>query len=202
MTEAWKAVVGHEGAYEVSDLGRVRSVDRVRTQRIAKGDDRTRMVDRLMKGRVLAPVKTKSGGYLRVSLSDGQGGVATRKIHQLVCEAFIGPSPDGQMPLHGDGNPTNNRLDNLRYGTGRENVADAVAHGTFVLGEDRVQAKLSALDAGYIKALLPAVSMRRLARSFGISASAVAQIRDGVTWKTAPVASLGNAQRELERRRG
>ena len=202
MTEVWKSVVGHEGAYEVSDHGRVRSCDRIVEQLIARGPDRSRTVSRQMRGRLLRPVKTKSGGYLRVSLSAGSTGAQTKKVHQLVCEAFIGPCPHDQMPLHNDGDPTNNRLSNLRYGTGRENVADAIAHGTFVLGEDRSQAKITAADAGAIKALLPTVSMARLGRVFGISTSAVAQIRDGVTWKLARVADAENAQRELDRRAG
>lgn len=202
MSEMWKPVVGREGEYEVSDQGRVRSLDRVVVQAIARGPDRSRTVSRRMRGRMLRPVKAKSGGYLRVSLSSGMSGSRIRKIHQLVCEAFVGPCPEGQMPLHGDGDPTNNRLSNLRYGTGCDNVADAMAHGTFVLGEDRPQAKITEADAGAIKALLPTVSMGRLGRMFGISTSAVAQIRDGVTWKNAPIADVENAQRELDRRAG
>lgn len=202
MTEVWKPVVGREGQYEVSDLGRVRSLDRVVEQPIARGPDRSRTVSRRMRGRLLRPIRAKSGGYLRVSISAGPSGARIRKIHQLVCEAFIGPCPDGQMPLHGDGDPTNNRLSNLRYGTGCDNVADAMAHGTFVLGEDRAQAKITEADAGAIKALLPTVSMGRLGRAFGISTSAVAQIRDGVTWKHVPVGEIESARRELERRHG
>lgn len=202
MTEIWKPVVGHEGAYEVSDQGRVRSRDRIVQQLIARGPDRSRTVSRRMRGRLLRPVKAKSGGYLRVSLSAGSTGSRIKKVHQLVCEAFIGPCPHDQMPLHGDGDPTNNRLNNLRYGTGRENVADAVAHGTFVLGEARSQAKITAADAGAIKSLLPTVSMARLGRAFGISSSAVAQIRDGLTWKHALTADAQTAQRELDRRAG
>lgn len=200
--ERWLPIAGFEGLYEVSDAGRVRSMDRVRIQQIARGADRSRTVSRRLQGRLLTPVKAKSGGYHRVSLSDGQGGVSVRKVHQLVCAAFIGPRPQGQMPLHCDGDPTNNRLSNLRYGTGSENVADAIAHGTFALGENRVQAKLMDADAGAIKALLATVSISELGRAFGISTSAVAQIRDGVTWKHAPVADLENARRELERRCG
>ena len=51
-------------------------------------------------------------------------------VHALVAAAFIGPRPDGLLIRHLDGNPRNNRVGNLQYGTGSENQRDAVVHGT------------------------------------------------------------------------
>lgn len=197
--EEWRAVVGYEGLYEVSSLGRVRSLDRLREQLIARGPDRTRTVSRRLRGRVLAPLPIKSGGYLGVNLSDGSR-QKVRKIHQLVAAAFLGPRPDGLIPLHWDGDSHNNRSSNLRYGTHKENTADAIRHGTFVLGERRTQATITAADAGAIKALLGSTSMGQLGRAFGISRAAVTQIRDEVTWRDATAANLQDAQQELKRR--
>lgn len=173
IEEAWKPISGYDGIYEVSDLGRVRSLDR-----IVRG--------RRFRGIVLAQSKMKSGGYCCVGLSDGPNGVRTGKIHQLVCAAFIGPVPPGQMPLHGDGNPENNALSNLRYGTGAENVADAKAHGTFKVGSARSQSKLNEFSAAAIRALRGKWTRETLAMLFEVSTGAVQQVHQGKTWGHAP----------------
>lgn len=105
-TEEWRPVPGWPG-YEVSDLGRVLS--------------RRRRTPRLLR-----PSTTRHG-YQRVSLS-----VVTREkgflVHQLVLSAFAGPCPKGKETRHLDGDPSNNRLSNLAYGTARENGRDRAWH--------------------------------------------------------------------------
>lgn len=68
------------------------------------------------------------GGYMYVSISTerGQRSVA---IHSLLMDAFVGPKPDGLEVRHLDGNPLNNDLSNIRYGTRKENADDRVKHG-------------------------------------------------------------------------
>lgn len=115
-SETWKPVVGYEGAYEVSDLGNVRS--------LARMDRRGRRV----KARTLAS-GIAGNGYLLVSLwRDGRG--ESRMVHQLVAAAFLGPRPEGMDICHADGNRTNPAAANLRYDTRAANLADARAHGT------------------------------------------------------------------------
>jgi hypothetical protein len=58
------------------------------------------------------------------------GRIGYRFVHRLVLEAFVGPCPEGMECRHLDGDPANNRLENLRWGTHRENAADQVRHGT------------------------------------------------------------------------
>mgnify|MGYP002606053720 CR=1 FL=1 len=116
--EVWKAVPNYEGKYEVSSLGRVRSLPHFVRGRNAKG---VRFL-RLSPGRVLRPGKTKSG---HVSVAIGRGN--SRLVHQLVLEAFVGPRPksiDGMTVdvLHINGIPSDNRLENLKYGSRGENV--------------------------------------------------------------------------------
>lgn len=116
--EQWRAAPGHPG-YEVSDEGRVRSIDR--THMTCGG------VVRHVRGRVLSPGITK--GYRHVTLwADNRQSV--RKVHQLVLEAFVGPRPSGLIVRHLNGDPGDNRLANLRYGTSSENEWDSVRHGT------------------------------------------------------------------------
>lgn len=117
MEEEWKPIPGYEG-YEVSNHGRVRSLDRT----VQLKDGRTRR----QKGRALKPWVIQ--GYLYVSLYKGRK-VKKKRIHRLVLEAFVGPCPEGMECLHGDGNPANNRLDNLRWASPSDNNLDTVKHG-------------------------------------------------------------------------
>lgn len=127
MTEEWRAVPGFEGQYEVSDHGRVRSLDRTEDfQRIDYRSGKLTDVSRRHIGAVLVPEKVKKSGYLRVQLGRGN----KIYVHTLVLTAFTGPCPDGFECLHGDGDRTNNCDFNLRWGTRIENVADMVKHGT------------------------------------------------------------------------
>ena len=118
MTDAeeWRPVAGYEGIYEVSSRGRVRSLPRV--------DSRGRR----NRGRYLAVINHPSG-HKQVKLSR-EGTSKPGKLHRIVLIAFMGPPPPGCEVLHGDGDPGNNALSNLRWGTRSENLRDAVRHGT------------------------------------------------------------------------
>ena len=72
---------------------------------------------------------SSSAGYPSVMLSL-EGGAGRAYVHRLVLMAFAGMPRDGQIGLHGDGDKTNNRLENLRWGTYSENALDSVRHGT------------------------------------------------------------------------
>jgi NUMOD4 motif/HNH endonuclease len=116
--EVWLPIPEYAGLYEVSDYGRVRSLDRHVPWQGFK---------RFCRGVVLKPVPTLDG-HLSVSLfKDGK--MRNRLVHQLVLVAFIGPRPDGLISLHWDDDKRNNRLSNLRYGTYSENSRDAVRNG-------------------------------------------------------------------------
>lgn len=67
--------------------------------------------------------------YLTVNLQLN-GKTRCEKIHRLVLESFVGPCPLGNECRHLNGNPMDNRLDNLKWGTRSENQLDAVQHGT------------------------------------------------------------------------
>lgn len=119
MTERWLPIPGYEGWYEVSDLGRVRSVERTFRHR----DGRVRTYPSVM----VTPTLGR-GGYLRVSLSRG-GVQRTGSVHQLVMLAFVGPRPPGLEVCHNDDVRRNNVLSNLRYDTKSANAQDALKHG-------------------------------------------------------------------------
>ena len=120
-TERWLPVVGWEGYYEVSDLGRVRSVDRV----IRYRDGRTTR----QKG-LLLRIYTNPDGYRSIQLSRS-GSLTRRSIYQLVAESFHGPRPTSTSEVqHLNGNSSDDRASNLRWGTKSDNTYDSVAHGT------------------------------------------------------------------------
>lgn len=112
--ERWRAVVGYEGVYEVSNIGRVRSVARL--------DSRGHQQE----GHLLS-LPRHPRGYVQVRLySAGVG--ETAKVHRMVLEAFTGPCPDGMEACHANGVRDDNRIGNLRWGTVQDNAADRVAH--------------------------------------------------------------------------
>lgn len=118
MSEVWRPVVGYEGAYEVSNLGRVRSLDRL----VPAGGGR----ERRHQGRVLSAYF--GDHYAKVRLKVGDGG-RTLNVHQLVAEAFLGPRPDGLEVCHNNGERHDNRAENLRYDTHVENQRDTIRLG-------------------------------------------------------------------------
>lgn len=112
----WRAIPGYEGHYEVSIDGQVRSLERV---------DR---LGRPIRARLLRPVIHKHGYPMYGLKRDTHRLEVT--AHKVVMLAFVGPRPDGLIVRHLDGNPANNHLSNLAYGTHGENRLDSVRHGT------------------------------------------------------------------------
>lgn len=119
--EVWTEVPGYGSAYNVSDLARARSLDRV----IVRKDGRTQR----QRGRMLAPTISLPSGYPVLSLA--KNGVTTRwYLHELVLLSFVGPRPTGMVIRHLNGDPGDCRLENLAYGSPSQNQFDQVAHGT------------------------------------------------------------------------
>lgn len=118
MNETWLPVVGFEGRYEVSDLGRVRSLDR---KVLNNG---TPVV---IKGVVLRPSADSKGRLQVRPMREGRG--ALTFVHRIVLEAFVGPCPEGMVCCHWDDDPTNNALANLRWDTQSENMRDQARNG-------------------------------------------------------------------------
>ena len=120
MEEIWKDIEGFEGLYQVSNLGRVRSLDR-----IAKRQRNGQSYDIPVNGKILGQRPIKKG-YLRVALSKGYKQMSYLQVHRLVAVAFI-PNPDNLPQVnHIDEDKTNNRVDNLEWCNNKYNSD----HGT------------------------------------------------------------------------
>lgn len=176
--EEWRPVVGWEGLYEVSSLGRVRSLGRVVIKQHASAK---REVAFKYRGRVLTAHQIR--GYPTVMLAD-RSRRETARVHRLVCLAFHGPGKDGLEVAHADGVRSNARASNLRWATRRENAHDTFAHGTNAAGDRHPQRKLSSADVIAIRA-----SSHRgidLAQRYGVSPQNICAIRKRHTWKEVP----------------
>ena len=170
MIEEWRPVVGYEGVYEVSSFGRVRSLDR--WVKANSGRRRTGV-------RYFTPSASgKNKKYKRVLLRNPD---KQRPVHHLVLEAFVGPRPEDCEARHLDGNPGNNRLDNLAWGTKAENQADKIRHGTILRGTANPASKLTEADVIAIRA-----SNKRqvdLAEIYGVTQPIISAIRLRKIWK-------------------
>lgn len=143
MTEIWKDVPGYESIYEVSSLGRVRSVDRT----ISKRGNRGSTYSTVIKGRIRRQKLTKFG-YLEIALSNGKRkDMSHLRMNRLVAVAFI-PNPNNLPEVHHiDHDKTNNQVGNLRWVTSSENTKEAIKagrhHGGFKVGVNHHNAKFT-----------------------------------------------------------
>lgn len=172
----WKDVVGYEGLYQISDCGDIKSLHKTRGTY----------------GRILKIRKRGEDGYLGVVLCrDGE-----RKdflIHRLVLLAFNGPCPIGMETRHINGNGTDNRINNLSWGTHSENMKDQVRHGTYIYarGSQSTRAILNEENIGQIRELLISgrdghfgkkYSQLTIAKMFNVSEQTICAIKKRRRW--------------------
>lgn len=176
-TETWKVIPGFGGRYEASDLGNIRSVPWW-CERIIQG----RSVPFKRKSVVLKPRANNRGGYLQVHLQRPDGKSSMCQVHRLVLLAHVGPPPKGYQGCHfPDPDPTNNRVENLRWSSRTENEADKRLHGTLRVGEQREDARLTDDDVRAIRK--SGETNVALAKKHGVSDSLISQIRKRKKWK-------------------
>lgn len=159
--EIWKQIKGYEGIYEISSLGRVKSLSR---EKKSKGNGITITDERYIKYPLIK--------YPHVTLHK-KGIKKTALIHRLVAEAFI-PNPDNKLEVnHKDGNSKNFSIDNLEWVTKSENQLHAYKFGLVspIKGEKNILSKLSDKQVLDIreKYKTKMYSQREIAKEFGVS---------------------------------
>jgi hypothetical protein len=158
----WKPVVGYEDAYEVSDCGEVRSVDRIDS------------AGRKLKGRVLKQYKAPNGYMFTSVCANGKKG--TRTVHSLMAEAFLG-DPGDMWVNHKNGVKTDNSLENLEYVTPGENTIHAYKTG---LNKRRVLTQEQADEIHWLYSL--GVKIQRLADAYSVTWCTASNAAKGRTY--------------------
>lgn len=170
--EKWAPIPTWEGFYEASTMGRIRSLDRT-IEYVVYG----KRVKRRKRGRMMNTPSTNN--YQHVTLADG---VRREQhfVHRLVTLTFIGPKPPKMVTCHNNGDPMDNRLENLRYDFHKANTADRKKHGTFLVGEAHQNAKLTDRDVYLIRRLcVEGVPQAAIARAFDCTPANVHMIIRG-----------------------
>lgn len=168
-TENWKPAVGLEGLYEVSDMGRVRSVARETASGTRGG-----MALKLQNFR----------GYSRAYMTNS-GKSMNHFVHRLVAAAFIGPPPEGRYDInHKNGIKSDNCVANLEYCTKSENRKHAFVIGLQSnRGTSHSQAKLDDETVVNIRRRVAAGEKQSdVAKDLGISQSNVSYVANGKRW--------------------
>lgn len=177
MDENWLPVVGLEGFFEVSDLGRIRTVGRM----VRFLDKRGAEQFRLKAPKIVATQKINSG-YIVVHMSANRVRRA-RTVHSVVAEAFIGPRPKGLDVCHNNGDRLDNRAGNLRYDTRSNNQLDRIVHGTIY--DSNTAAKLSVMAVQLIRDLNDGSTgyIKRMAEISGVTESTIRRVIRRKAWK-------------------
>lgn len=174
--EEWKPIARFNNVVEASSEGRIRRVD----SQVRCRNGHTRLAP----GRILKS-RRHPWGYDWFEFS--VGGKVNRELgHRLVAEAFFGPCPKGYYVLHGDNNPKNNRVSNLRYGTPTDNCSDKLMHGTQPTGEQIPWHKLKENQIVEIRCRrADGEKLADIAADYGISGVYVWHICTGLKWPNA-----------------
>jgi hypothetical protein len=161
MKEIWKNIPNFNN-YEASNLGRIRNKN----------------------GRILSTGKSlEKGGYKRVTLRKRyKGKQYSHAVHRLIILTFKGKCPVGKEVRHLDGNPLNNKIKNLVYGTRSENINDRWIHGEDVA--ETYATKLCRKDANDIRKLIKTkkYKQREIAKIYNVSDTTICAIKYGVIW--------------------
>lgn len=163
--EKWRQVIGYEHLYEVSDMGRIKSLPRM--------IDNRHGTKSFYAGKILSPTVNKDG-YYQVGLTKC-GKLKSFMVQGLVLTSFVGPRPHGMLACHGPGGQLDNRLSNLYWGSQLRNTGpDRLRDGTLGKYLTADQVKAIALDRrSYVE----------IAKDYGVSRCTVSSIKSGKTWR-------------------
>lgn len=170
--------------YRVGDDGSVWSC------RVMPGNGKARphLTKPWVKMRGLPPKHNK--GYQLYAMTHRDGRCQRIQGHRLVLLAFVGPCPEGMEPCHFNGIRDDNRLENLRWDTLKNNAADKRRHGTMPIGERNVNAKMTSQKVNEVRQHYETGSWvsqrafcREMAASYGVSHNTLRAILRGYWWR-------------------
>ena len=171
--EIWKSIKDFEGLYEVSNLGRVKSL--------------ARFVNGKNGGKKPVPevilIQRLEKEYFKVGLWKNQK-IKRFSVHRLVCEAFLSNSENKPQVNHKNGIKTDNRAENLEWVTLSENMIHAYKNNLLVRkGDKHSQNKLSVIDVFEIRKLLQqGLTQSEIAQKYGVIRQTISCIKIGKSW--------------------
>ncbi len=173
--EKWENIEGYTGVYQISNYGRVKSLERYILNNL---------VGRVLQKEIIMKHQSYSNEYKYVTLQiDGKRN--NKSIHRLIATAFI-PNPKNKPEVnHIDGNKTNNEISNLEWVTSSENKIHARDTGLvkYAKGENTANAKLTTEQVRWIRRLKGKVTNTLLAEIYGVNQSTISLIINYKKWK-------------------
>lgn len=180
MNEKWRPIDGFESSHEVSNLGRIRTIEREWVGVTPRGHPARRKTAQRVCGQ-----RVSRNGYMQVALCVG-GKPHSKLVHRIVAHAFIPPAHNCEQVNHVNGDKTDNRVENLEWTTARGNQLHAIANGLARgrRGMEHGMSKLTDSDVREIRRLLArGVVQRRIAEQFGVAPCKITMIKHGTAWK-------------------
>lgn len=172
--EIWIDIQGYEGLYQISNIGRVKSLERLSKFNNSVG---------LKKEKILKPFKD-SKGYYRIKLSKNAI-ESTKKIHRLVAFAFLDNLENKPEVNHINGIKDDNRFDNLEWVTSSENTIHALNNNLKISqkGSEHGNSKLNEEKVLEIKKIGRSKSLKEIAQIYGVDKSLISLILLNKAWK-------------------
>lgn len=175
-SEEWKNIVGYDGMYQVSNMGRVKSMKRYLTF----GKTFRIVTEKIRK------IMLYSNGYCFVQFSDIHKVKLAIMIHRLVATHFIDNPEKKPQVNHKKGIKTDNRFHQLEWNTKAENIQHA-ATNLGVYGENWHASKINIHKAREIRSKYPKMTLKQLSKEYGISFANIGKVVRGETWKESNV---------------
>jgi hypothetical protein len=172
LEEIWKDISGYEGFYQVSNFGRVRSLDR-KVNHYLSGT-------KIFRGQIIKS-HPNHGGYLMVPLCKKRKR-ALLQIHRLVALAFIPNTDNKPCVNHLDADRQNNAVENLQWCTHLENVRHSMSIGNFINGEAHHKSVLTAKNVRDIRGR-GGDRVKEIASDYGVTIGTIYAIRQNRIWK-------------------
>lgn len=178
MTEEWRPIVGYEKYYEVSNFGRVRSLDRI----ITRKNRWNKISEFLLKGKILTG-RIRKNGYYNVIMCSENTNRFEMSIHRAVGLTFI-PNPENKKTVnHKDGNKGNNHIKNLEWSTHSENLKHSFSSGFSKSYGRKFRHRTIVEVKSIIKMYNKNIPMTKIAGKFKTSTATVHRIVNNLVFK-------------------